>query len=375
MSGSPQKNFLRYVAPQRQRPSEYEEVTLHSQWSPTNFAKQGWFNYGLDGRPCWDDRSTRLRCETIARPPTWWYDERRAGQPAVALDRDHQIEQVGQQAQAGWWGYRDPAQMWFRPYVEVQAGQENMLELATQGAERLEQYRSVKPDWLKFLGGYYAAWRHVEYGLFMALCYAQREALSDVIATPFLFQAVDKERHAQDIALHCMALEQMVEGFSDAGEIEIWMNEPAYQPIRRYIEYLLASRDWAEILVAVNFVFEPLVARLMNNCIVAQQGSACGDTVTPLIAQSAEADRQRAIAATLEFCRFVLRNVSANKEVIEEWIARWTALALAAAEGLRSMAVHSPGSEDAFQSAFEQCKAEQRALLASAGLSCAGASA
>ena len=367
MASNAAKTFLRYVAPQRQRPSEYEEVTLHSQWSPTNFAKQGWFNYGLDGRPCWDEGSTRLRCTTVVKPATWWFDEDRAGRPAVELG-DNQIEQIGAQARAGWWGYRDPAQMWFRPYVEMQAGQENMLELATNGAALLELYRTVSPVWLKFLGGYFAAWRHVEYGLFMALCYAQREALSDVVATPFLFQAVDKERHAQDIALHCMALEQMIEDFSDSNEIEVWMNDPVLQPVRRLVELLIASRDWAEIIIAVNLVFEPLVGRLMTNYLIAQQGSLYGDTVTPLIAQTAESDRQRSMAATAELSRFVIGNVAANKAILEEWIAHWTPAALAAAQTLRPLAIFPHTNPDSFERAFEQCQVEQRALLASAGL-------
>jgi methane monooxygenase component A beta chain/propane monooxygenase small subunit len=367
MASSAPRTFLRYVAPQRQRPSEYEEVTLHSQWSPTNFAKQGWFNYGLDGRPCWDESSTRLRCNSVVKPSTWWYDQNRAGRPSVELGVD-QIEQVGQQARDGWWGYRDPAQMWFRPYVEMQANQENMLELATNGAARLELYGSVSPTWLKFLGDYFAAWRHVEYGLFMALCYAQREALSDVVATPFLFQAVDKERHAQDIALHCMALEQMIEGFSDAGEIEVWMNDSVLQPVRRYVEQMIASRDWGEIVVAVNLVFEPLVGRLMTNYLVARQGSLCGDIVTPLISQTADTDRQRSSAATAELCRFVIGNVSENKKVLEEWVARWTPEALAAAQNLCPLAIHPRADLDGFDRALQQCKVEQSVLLAQAGI-------
>jgi methane monooxygenase component A beta chain/propane monooxygenase small subunit len=366
---------LRYVVSKRQRPSEYEEVTLHSQWSPHNFAKQGWFNFGADGRSPWDDRSTRLRCATVAKPPSWWYDASRAGQPAAPLARDNQIEQVGRQSQDGWWGYRDPAQMWFRPYVEMQAGQENMLELATNGAAQLELYRSVSHEWLKFLQRHFAAWRHVEYGLFMALCYAQREALSDVVATPFLFQAVDKERHAQDIALHCMALEQMIEGFSDAGAIDAWMDDPVLQPVRRYVEFLLASRDWGEILFAVNLVFEPVVARLMTNYLVARQATACGDPVTPLIAQTAEADRQRAIAATAELSRYVIANEPANKATIEEWVAHWTPQAIAAAENLRSLAVYPSPDPEGFTRELEKVKADHRALLVGAGLDVAGVAA
>ena len=53
------------------------------------------------------------------------------------------------------------------------------------------------------LSRYYAAWPFVEYGLFLALCYAVREALGDTIAFSIAFQAGDLMRHLQDI-VHLM---------------------------------------------------------------------------------------------------------------------------------------------------------------------------
>ena len=53
------------------------------------------------------------------------------------------------------------------------------------------------------LSRYYAAWPFVEYGLFLALCYAVREALGDTIAFSIAFQAGGRMRHLQDI-VHLM---------------------------------------------------------------------------------------------------------------------------------------------------------------------------
>ncbi|MGH7880278.1 MAG: hypothetical protein ACREQD_12395, partial [Candidatus Binataceae bacterium] len=227
---------------------------------------------------------------------------------------------------------------------------------------------NVGEAWLGFLGRQYAAWRYAEYGLFMALCYAQREALSDVVATPFLFQAVDKERHAQDIALHCMALEEQVKGFSDAGAMDIWMGDPALQPTRRFVEYLLACRDWAEIIFAVNLAFEPLVGRLLGNYLIAQQACACGDPVTPLIAETVETDRQRAIASTAELARFVIANDPGNHTVIQEWLDHWTPQATAAAEALGALAKYPHDDPARFRTMLQRLQAEQTDLIASIGL-------
>jgi hypothetical protein len=348
-------------------------MTLHSQWSPQNFAKQGWFNYDQRGNPTWNDNSTRLRCVTTPKAESWWYSASSVTACAgPLLGRDEVIEQASRESQEGWWGYRDPAQQWFRTYVETQSAQESMIELATQGAQRLGLYQRVARPWITFLGNYYAAYRYAEYGMFMALCYAQREALSDVVANPILFQAVDKERHAQDIALHCMALEETVGDFSDAGAMDIWMQDPIYQPVRRYVELLLACRDWAEILVAINLCFEPLVGKLFTNFLFARQACAFGDPVTPLVAETAEADRQRSAAATAELTRFVIANLAANKAIIQEWVERWMPLARTAAAGLHALAQAPHEDAETFQHTVETLMAEQSNLISSLGLAVSG---
>lgn len=81
---------FRYIQPAKRHPTQYEEVTLHTQRSPKNFTKQGWFSPSSAGRPRWSEDSTRLRA-------------------------------------SDWWGYRDPAQQWFRPYVDGQARQEDAI--------------------------------------------------------------------------------------------------------------------------------------------------------------------------------------------------------------------------------------------------------
>jgi methane monooxygenase component A beta chain/propane monooxygenase small subunit len=311
---------------------------------------------------------------TTPKAESWWYSASSVTDTAgPARVLDEVISQASRESQAGWWGYRDPAQQWFRTYVELQSDQEGMIELATQGAQRLKLYDRVARPWMSFLGSYYAAYRYAEYGMFMALCYAQREALSDVVANPILFQAVDKERHAQDIALHCMALEEMVGDFSDATSMDIWMQDPIYQPVRRYVELLLACRDWAEILVAINLCFEPLVGKLFTGFLFARQACAFGDPVTPLVAETVEADRQRSADATGELARFVIANRADNRPILQEWIERWMPLAHTAAAGLHALA--RPPHEDpaSFQTALETVAAEQSKFISSLGLTVGGA--
>ena len=75
---------FRYFEPAKRRATQYEEVTMHVQWDPKNYASQGWFNRDINGCPAWNEHSTVLKA-------------------------------------SDWWAYRDPNEEWFRPYVTRQA--------------------------------------------------------------------------------------------------------------------------------------------------------------------------------------------------------------------------------------------------------------
>ncbi|PWG74738.1 toluene hydroxylase, partial [Enterococcus hirae] len=90
-------------------------------------------------------------------------------------------------------------------------------------------------------------------------------------------------RHAQDIALYGMELEDVIEGFSDADCRAVWMESPEWQPLRRFLEELLAARDWAEINLAINLLYEPLAAALFARELVLRFAPHHGDSVTPVL--------------------------------------------------------------------------------------------
>ncbi len=323
---------FRYFKPAGARATQYEEVTLHSQWDPKNYAKQGWFCRHADGRPVWDPNSTRLTC-------------------------------------TDWWSYRDPAQMWFRPYVEHQARQEQAIELAMSGARRSDLVQEIEPSWRDLLARHYAAYRFFEYGLFLSLSYAQREALSDVVATPIVFQGLDKDRHAQDIALLTMDLEEALPDFSATGSKEVWLQDPIWQPAREMVELLLACRDWGEITFAINLAVEPLVSTIFTRELVARQAPRNGDSATALVMHTVENDRVQAFNASSALVRFLVADTPTNQAVVQEWLNIWASRAARAAKALEPLFVNGPNGSGGFDMAWNRVFGEWRAMLAELGLS------
>nr|WP_279537096.1 hypothetical protein [Aestuariicella hydrocarbonica] len=290
---------------------------MHTQWDPKNFAAQGWFNYDKQGRPIWSDEATLLKSPD-------------------------------------WWAYRDPNAEWFTPYVKRQANTGRAIEAAISGATRANLFENYNSEWLDFLGTHYSAYRYVEYGLFMALCQAQREAGSDVIAQPIVFQAVEKDRHAQDITLYGMALEKAIDGFSDNTCKQIWLEDPCWQSARKLVERLLAARDWGEINVIINCLIEPLFSSLFNRELVMRHAPLNGDATTTIVAEGAEADRDVRRQTTKAFTDLMCDQNPQNRDVINAWIIEWADDVFAACEGLRPLFDRLPNASLTFDQAYER---------------------
>ncbi len=322
---------FRYFEPAKRRATQYEEVTLHSQWDPKNFAAQGWFNRDQNGRAAWDDSSTKLKAQD-------------------------------------WWAYRDPAEDWFRPYVTRQVATGNAITQAVEGAQRARLFEGLLPRWQAFLATHYAAYRFPEYGLFMALSYAQREALSDVVAGPLLFQGLEKDRHSQDIALYGLALESALPTYDEGNCKALWLESPMWQPTRRVIEYLMASRDWGEINFVINLIYEPLFATLFNRELVLRSAPRHGDTVASVIAEGAEKDRAPRRAAATALARFLLAADASNAQVMIAWLAHWMPQVMSACDAIAPLFDALDVPVQSFATARQTVVREWHQLLRDSGL-------
>jgi methane monooxygenase component A beta chain/propane monooxygenase small subunit len=270
--------------------TEYEMFTIGQQSSPSQWLDVDWPLRFDDGRPPYSVESTAVRC-------------------------------------SDWERFRDPAQLWYRPYVAQTNHEEQALErlvpaaLADGVADRME------PAWLEHvLQKYYAAWPFVEYGLFLALCHPVREALGDTVMFVTAFQAADKMRHVQDIVHLTFDLADVLPGFDDTGARAAWMTDAALVPVRETVEALLVADDWMEVLAVINLVFEPLVGSLMATHFMASSAAHHGDPVTPLVLAGTRRNAARHLAAVKDLVRVLVEDPehgAANRAVVSGWIDAW----------------------------------------------------
>ena len=330
------KREFTYIKPQGRRATEYEELTLHIQQDPKQFAWAGWTLLSPEGRPAWTEDSTALRS-------------------------------------SDWWAFRDPHKTWQRPYVKLQAEQGRALERIVETAKARDLFTHFDPQWAQeVLACHYAACAFVEYGLFRCFAYAQREALSDVIGNVCIFNAADKIRYAQEISLYGMELGQALSGFSDAEAKKVWLTDPLWQGVRENVEKLMVLRDWGEMVVAINLVFEPLLGELIRSEFFLRFSPRNGDSVTPAIVESAELDWERNQKWTKAFAQLLLGDPSHtdhNRKIMQEWVDQWTPLTLKAAQNLAPLFELPPAKPQTLAEALSRVQKAYASLLTEVGLS------
>ena len=323
-----------WFKPAKSSPSEYESYTLGQQSSPKKWLHVDWPVRFDDGRAPFIESSTAIRC-------------------------------------SDWEIYRDPAQVWQRPYVAgINHEQQTLGRLleSTLGDGLAER---INPVWLRdVLGKYFAAWPFVEYGEFLSLCYAIREALADTINFSLAFEAADKMRYAQNIVGLILQLGEMVPGYSDAEAKQAWMKDPILVPLRETLELISSSSDWVEIIVAIDLVLEPIIGTLVKSEFLARNAPYNGDPATPLILASERADAGRHLECACALINVVCADPdhgAENRKLVRGWLDQWTAKTERAAKAFKGMFELKGIVAEPFEPSLERARAHQRAALKKIG--------
>ncbi|MDF2789563.1 MAG: methane/phenol/toluene hydroxylase [Neobacillus sp.] len=161
-----------------------------------------------------------------------------------------------------WEAFRDPKKYWYTSYVRDRKRLSEEVENAFQMVMNLELIESLPEKWVNAVRDIYTPLRHLEYGENVQMQYVIRYALGTPIEQCATFQAYDKVGRAQWISTWAMNMQEHHGEFLQHGK-EVLLNEPSYQLLRRYVEEILITDDWAEVLVAQNLTLDLLLGNLM----------------------------------------------------------------------------------------------------------------
>ncbi|MBV9313305.1 MAG: hypothetical protein JO100_06050 [Pseudonocardia sp.] len=330
------RQFLSFT-PVGRRATIYEDVTVDTQTSPLRHQVRGFPTTFEDGRTSWQTTSTRLRHED-------------------------------------WYQFRDPAGMWERTYYQIGSRYERSIEDGLNVARRDGHLARLDKGWIEFLRGHFQQLAYAEHGMWLLLAVAARDGLSDTITHCICFEAAMKQRQAQAVVLYAMDLEPVHGEFPIETAKQSFLDDRAWQPLRRTLEELTTVTDWGERVVAVNLCLEPLVGVLLRRELYLRGCAVAGDTVLPTLLNAAQLEYQYSQDWTEAMIRMVLSSPShgaGNARVLGDWLTRWLPKAREAAEALRLVFAAAPAGVD-FAAAVAATEADLSASFTALDLTRAG---
>jgi hypothetical protein len=330
--GSDEERRFQWFTPRKRRASLYEDVTIDSQPSIHRHIQRGWLVSFEDGRGTWWDSSTALK----------------------SVD---------------WFDFRDPGELWERPYYQQGTHHEHQVEGTVAAAADDLLFEDFSPEWVEFLRTHLQVPAYLEHGLWYASASMARNCLSDSLTTCMALYAGMKQRSAQAIVLYAMDLEPHLGSFPIETARGHWLNDAPWQPSRRYVERLANLIDWGELIVAT-LCFELTVVTLLRRELGIRAASANGDTVTPVLAGAATKEWHWTRDWMVEFLRFVTEDKEHgehNRGLLTGWVAKWLPDAAQAATDLGAIASQLPRGIP-YETALGKGRQDVEEVLAKAGL-------
>jgi hypothetical protein len=293
------RSFL-YFTPRKRRATLYEELTLDTQHSTARHMPTGWMLSFEDGRGTFSLGSTALRV------------------------RD-------------WFDWRDPAELWERPFYQqaAQAAREQDAAVALARSEGL--FAHMTDEWRAFLQSSMQLPAFYEHGLWRGLCGASRSALSDTITHAIVLEAAMKQRQAQDLVVYAMDIEPEIGECSTEAARKRFLEEDHWQPVRALVERVHATADWAERVLATNLCIEPVVGNLLRREMLLVPATDNGDLLTAVVIGNAQREWLWVRDWTEELVRFCVEDEefgAHNREVLAHWTETWNGLADEAAQSV-----------------------------------------
>ncbi|HVZ72484.1 MAG TPA: toluene monooxygenase [Polyangia bacterium] len=250
-------------------------------------------------------------------PIAGWYARHQAG------SRWHPID---------WERFADPRETTYAAYTRAQAAKEAFVDGVLRTIDESPYDRELSPTARALLDRTIAPLRHVFHARQMIAAYVGSMAPSGRIAVAALFQAADELRRVHRFAYRLAQLRRVDAAFG-AGARAAFEGAPAWQPLRRVLERLLVTWDWAEAFVALDLVLAPALDHLVFVGLPAI-ARARGDFLLGQIAASLDEDAQGHKQWVRALARLAHAESDVNRAATVDWIAAWAPEVDAAIEAL-----------------------------------------
>jgi phenol hydroxylase P1 protein len=237
-------------------------------------------------------------------------------------DPAHEIYDASRTAikMADWYAFKDPRQFYYGAYTLARAKQQDTAEANFDFVEN-RGLAATLPDSLRgTVLKLLLPLRHVAWGSNMNNASICAYSYGTGFSQPHIFHAMDQLGIAQYLTRVGLLLGD-VDSLDEAKRA--WMEDDAWQGLRRYVEDSFVVKDPVELFVVQNVVLDGLMYPLVYDTIIDDVLSSQGGTPVAMLTQFMTdwfAETKKWSDATV---KIAAAESAENKQILAQWLTAW----------------------------------------------------
>ena len=260
-----------------------------------------------------------------------------------------------------WYSFKDPRQFYYGAYVLNRSKLQDTAEKNFEFVEKHGALAGLPKGLTRRIKAILLPLRHLEYAANLNNCYMSAYGWGAAITNATTFAMMDR----LGIAQYLSRIGLLIDG--NTGESlkvakESWMSDPVWQPLRKLAEDSLVTKDWFELFIAQNLVFDGLLYPLVYGRFGGELSQSGGSVVAMLTGFMDEwySESVRWVDA---FVKTAAAESPQNKQQLSAWVQDWSARSLDALAPLAKLMYF-----DDAQTVLDEARGQLHARLAKIGL-------
>ncbi len=261
---------------------------------------------------------------------------------------------------SNWYALKDPRQFYYASWTMTRARQQDAMESNFEFVESRGMIDLIPQEVRDQALAVLIPLRHAAWGANMNNSQICATGYGTAFTAPAMFHAMDNLGAAQYLTRLALAMEGPDR--LDAAK-EAWLVDPAWQPLRRYVEDTLVVQDPVELFVAQNVALDGLLYPLIYGTFVddriALQGGSAVAMLTAFMPEWHDESNRWVDAVT----KIMAAESEDNKALLTRWVRNWEEQAASALLPVAEMALPGTG-----RAALDEARQQLRARLGKTGL-------
>jgi len=244
-------------------------------------------------------------------------------------DPEHEIFDTGRTAirMADWYAFKDPRQFYYGAYTLARAKQQDTAEANFEFVESRGLAQALPVELKEAVLRVLVPLRHVAWGSNMNNASICAYGYGTAFTQPCVYQSMDQLGIAQYLTRVGLLLGDP--DTLDEGK-RAWMEDDAWQGLRRYVEDTFVLKDPFELHVAQNVALDGLLYPLVFETLIDDVLSSRGGTAVAMLTQFMTdwfGETRKWVDATV---KTAAAESAGNKALLEQWTRHWRDRAAAA---------------------------------------------